>query len=238
MRVTGPPDEPTLARLYDELARIGAPAVGRRCRWAYRPKTHEALLTLAADMLRYDARLLSILLEYLLVHGLGLDPRKLREEMRSMQCPHALLVVGEFAKSASSEPELRYFCDYLAAGWARVTPPQRFFLDGHRPGSRMAQRQRAVNLKEYARWGFIGVERPSTSTTQKTRVGSYDATTRATVRRRLAERHAQFSVADYLSAVDHGISRQQAYLDLKNDPEFESTGRGRGARWQRVPPPE
>ena len=62
-----------LARLYHELARLGAPSVGERQPWRYRPKGREGLLALAGEMLRYDPRLLSILLQLLLEHWAALE---------------------------------------------------------------------------------------------------------------------------------------------------------------------
>jgi hypothetical protein len=49
----------------------------------------------------------------------------------------------------------------------------------------------------------------------------------------LSERRESFSIADYLSSVDHGISRQQALTDLNAYAAIEPTGQGRGARWRR-----
>lgn len=56
------PTDQELERLYYELARIGAPSVGRRQPWKYAPRDLEQLVVLACEMLRFDPRLLSILL--------------------------------------------------------------------------------------------------------------------------------------------------------------------------------
>lgn len=227
------PTQQDLERLYYELASIGAPSVGRRAEWSYEPEGREELVALAAEMLRYDPRLLSILLQLLLERWTELNPLTLRRIMRRMRWPQALLVVLEFARSATQDAELRYFADYLGAGTARVAPAERFFLDAERPGSRMARRKAGRNLKAYGRWGFIGTERPSTSVASKQLVGTLDAASRAFVRRQLADRRGEFALQEYLDAVGHSISRQRAYQDLRADPEFSVAGHGRGARWRR-----
>jgi hypothetical protein len=227
-----PPTEPELERLYHELAVLGAPSIGRRRTWPYRPRSREALLALAGEMLRYDARLLSILLQYLLAHWAEINPLQLRAAMRSMRWPQALLVVLEFAKAATSLPELRYLVDYLGAGFARVEPAERFFLDAERPSSRMAQRALGRNLQAYSRWGFIGHEKPIVDATTKRTVGRYDSETRLRILSELAATADSFSLVDYLAAVDYAVSRQQALIDLRSVPNLEPTGHGRGARWR------
>jgi len=226
-----PPTAEELERLYHELALLGAPSVGRRRRWAYGVASREALLALAGEMLRYDPRLLSILLEYVLKHHTELNPRALRREMGDMRWPQALLVVFEFARVAEDDRELRYMADYLGAGHERVNPAERFFLDVDRPASRTATRRAGRNLNPYKRWGFIGTERPTASVASKRLVGTSDSGSRALVRADLVRRHGSFTVADYLDALDHAISRQQAYQDLRADETLELRGRGRGARW-------
>lgn len=226
-----PPKEAELERLYHELAAIGAPSVGRKRAWGYRPRSREELLALAAEMLRYDARLLSILLQYMIASWSELNPLHMREALRKMRWPQAMLVLLEFAKSASDDPEFRYFADYVAAGFTRVEPAERFFLDAERPGSRMAQRSLGRNLQPYARWGFVGSEKPIADAATKRTVGRYDSGTRRRILSELAAAVEEFTLADYLAAVDHAISRQQALLDLRSSPQLSSSGHGRGARW-------
>lgn len=226
------PTEAELERLYYELAREGATSVGRKRPWPYRPKSLEALLALAGEMLRYDARLLSILLQFVLAHWQRINPLALRDQLRAMRWPQSFLVVLEFVKTATRDPELRYFTEYLAAGFSRVEPSERFFLDAERPGSRVAARRVGRNLAGYARWGFIGHERPIVDPITKRTVGRYDARTRQQIMQDLLARRGELTLSEYLSAVDHAISRQQALADLKRHPGLRVRGHGRGARWQ------
>lgn len=226
-----PPSEREIERLYYELAQRGGTSVGQKRPWPYRPDSFEALLVLASEMLRYDARLLSILVQLLLARWQDVNPVVLREQMRSMRWPQALLVVLAFAQEATDDPEFRYFAEYIAAGHKRIEPAERFFLDTERPGSRVAERRLGRNLAPYARWGFVASERPIADPVTKRALGRYDAQTRRNILRGLIERRSELTLADYLDAVDHAISRQQALADLRKSPELRPSGHGRGAKW-------
>ena len=226
------PTSRELERLYWELARLGAPSVGRKSPWRYNPRAPEALVALAGEMLRFDARLLSILLELLLRHWRELDAIVLRDRMHEMRWPQALCVVLDFAREASNDPELRYFAEYVCRGWPRIEPTERFFLGGDDPASRTAARKLGRNLRQYSRWGFVGTERQASDARTKRTVGRYDAATRRRILRDLVEREADVRVADYLEAVDRSITRQQALGDLRASG-LELTGHGRGAKWSR-----
>lgn len=227
------PTETDLERLYYELSRHGGTSVGRKRPWPYSPHSLEDLLVLAAEMLRYDPRLLSILLQLLLERWQELNPAVLRQRMRAMAWPQALLVVMEFVKAATRDSELRHWADYITAGWSRIEPAELFFMDMERPGTKTAARRLGRNLAAYARWGFVGSEKPIVDAVTKRTVGRYDAATRRHILSTLAERGEDFTLADYLHAVDHAISRQQALLDLQRSASLEVNGHGRGARWRK-----
>lgn len=227
-----PPTQPELERLYFELAQVGGTSVGQKRSWRYRPHSFEALLALACEMLRYDARLLSIMVQLFLLRWRDTHPLLLRDALHSMRWPQALLVVLEFAKEATDDSEFRYYADYLAAGFSRVEPAERFFLDAERPGSRTAERRMGRNLAGYSRWGFVGSERPIADPVTKRALGRYDARTRRAILHDLVERRRELTLADYLDAVDHAISRQQALADLRSSPDLRLEGRGRGAKWR------
>ncbi len=225
-----PPNTTDLERLYHELARRGAPAVGRASDWPYDLESDAHLLALAGDMLRYDPRLLSILLEWILKAWRTFDLIRVRQWMHRMRWPQALLVVLEFARQAErTDRELRYAIDYLGAGFAPLSPPERFFLGMDRPGSRRAQQRQHRTLAPYSRWGFLGVERPTADAFTKRTVGRYDASTRRRIARDLAAR-GPFTLSAYLDAVDNSITRQQARADLVA-AGLKLEGHGRGARW-------
>jgi hypothetical protein len=231
-----PPTQHELERLYYEIARVGGSSVGQKRSWPYRPKSLEALLVLAGEMLRYDARLLSVLLQWFLARWQELNPLAFRKLLHTARWPQAVLVVLEFAKGESKDPEFRYWAEYIAAGFPRIEPFERFFLDAERPGSRVAQRRMGRNLTPYARWGFVGSERPIADPVTKRALGRYDAQTRRAILHELIERRGELSLAEYLDAVDHAVSRQQALADLKDHRGLHVHGHGRGAKWRSLTP--
>jgi hypothetical protein len=220
-------------RLYFELGAAGARVGGKKRRWPYRPDGLEGLLALACDMLRWDPRLLSVLVQLLLARWADANPLLLRRRAAEMTCPQALAVVLAFTKIASGDPELARYADYVSAGWPRLSPAERFFLDAARPGSRAAERAVGRNLAPYARWGFVGTERPIADLATRRTLGRYDARTRRRILARLVERGEPFSMADYLDALDHAVTRQQALADLRACAGLALVGRGRGAVWKR-----
>lgn len=221
-----------LERLYYELATRGAPAVGRRRAWPYAPRTTEELLGLAGEMLRFDARMLSILVQFLLAHWESLNPSRVRQVMARMRWPQALCVALAFAKQAATEREFLLWADYVSKDWPRIRPAEQFFFDAPKAGTRMAKRRLGHNLKPYNDWGFVGRERPVVDPVTKRTVGRLDAPTRRRVAQSLAQRPDGFSLADYLHAIDYSVSRQQALADLRSLKGVQSSGHGRGARWE------
>jgi hypothetical protein len=185
-------------------------------------------------MMRYDPRLLSILVQWFAAYYDTLNPLQLRRELRQGHWPQSLLVVLEFTRLDRNDPEFDAFTKYVGAGFDRVEPAERFFFEMERPGSRSAARNLGRNLAPYARWGFVGQERPTVDPVSKRSLGRYDALTRRRILNDLIERYADFSMADYLSAVDHSVSRQQALADLRAHKTIAPLGAGRGARWRSV----
>jgi hypothetical protein len=221
-----------LSRLYHELAQLGATSVGERTDWPYAPENAEELLVLAAEMMRYDARLLDVLVQWLCADYRRFNPLRVRQEMRKMRWPQSLLVALEFAKLASSDQELHLFADYLSQGWSRIDPAERFFLETERPGTRRAARSLGRNLAPYARWGFLGQDRPVVDPVSKRTVGRYDSSTRRRILNDLLERNGELTMADYLSALDYSITRQQARKDFQTH-DLRASGHGPGAVWRK-----
>lgn len=225
-----PPTEDELARMYWELAKLGAPSGGAKRPWTYAQRSREGLICLAAEMCRYDARLLTILVAWLRESWAELNPLTLRVEMRRMRSPQALCVVLSFVRSGAVDPELRKLVAYVCSGVAPARPVERFFFDSERPGSRLAERHFGRSLVEYSRWGFVGLERPQTDVFQKTTVGRYNRASRVDVLRRLAKRRGEVTLTEYLAEIDQAISRPQAVKDARS-AGLLLRGTKRGGRW-------
>ncbi len=225
------PTEDDLARLYYELAQLGAPALGDKRAWTYCAQNKEDLIALASELSRYDARLMTILVQWLQKEWHTLNPLKLRHSMKTLRYPQTVCVVFTFLKMVTEDREFELLIDYVCASWTRVDPAERYFISGARPASHMAKRETNRNLSAYAHWGFIGTERPVANPINKAQVGRYDSFSRTRILLALAKERRSFALNDYLEALDGTISRQQALADLKRTDFLKLTGHGRGARW-------
>jgi hypothetical protein len=224
------PTDNELARMYWELAKLGAPGGGAQRPWPYKPRSREELISLASEMCRYDARLLTILVSWLRETWGALNPLALRVEMRRMRSPQAACVVLSFVRSAPADAELRKLVAYVCSGIPPARPVERFFFDSERPGSRLAERHFGRSLLEYSKWGYIGLERPQTDVFRKTTVGRYDRASRVDVLRRLAKRRGEVALSEYLAEIDGAISRPQAVKDARA-ASLLLRGTKRGGRW-------
>lgn len=220
-----------LSRLYYELARYGAPAIGMKKSWPYKTDSLEKLLALACDMVRYDPRLLGILIVFLQNSWNKVNPLKLRNELKHCQMPQAIGVIGEFVKSETKNNEIKYFFDYLTRGLEPVTG-QLFFIGTYSPGSRHLEKIARRGLKEYRKWGFLSMERPVVDLRTKRQIGSLSKESRLAILQSIV-RSGRVTIKEYLEAVGHSISRQQALSDIKSLKMLERKGRGRNAYWRR-----
>lgn len=228
------PTDDDLARVYFELAALGAQASGSRQDWPYAPANAEELICLAAQLARYDPRLLGILVELFVSRFDSFNPLLLRRAWPRMRFPQVLAVVLEFAVQARRDPELSLFARYVTQGIARLMPMTHFFVDDVRPGTKLAEARRGRSLTAYSRWGFSGVERPTVDAFRKTTVGRFDPDTRREILEALLARASARGVTlrEYLDAVGQSVSRQQAAVDLAA-AGLRVRGHGRGARWVR-----
>lgn len=227
----GIPNTAHLSRMYYELSKIGAQCVGSKKSWLYRPRGIEELVCLAADMSRYDPRLVTILARFFAVHWSKFNPTKVRSYYRLMDTAQTLSVISEFVlKHASPEAEAKYFFEYLQAGLKPV-PLQFYFHHLYLPGSTLADRAVQTPLAEYKRWGFLATESPIFDEKGRTQAGTFDVSSRRNVLNRLLSSSKEIRLSDYRAACGGRISRQQALLDLKKSNRVKMKGRRKGARW-------
>lgn len=225
------PTQEDLMRLYWELSLIGAQSIGEKKKWPYAYHSKEELLILACEMMRYDPRLLSILIIYIIEYWKEFNLFKLRQHCLQMKTPQGVGVLKEFILEYEKDLELKYFLDYLTKGLKPVSP-QLFFIGLFAIGSSKHELMAQRSLKQYLKWGFLGRERPLVNLTSKQAVGTYDLQTRKKIILNMLRTQKSFSLADYLKAIDHTISRQQALYDLKHCGNLKLVGHGRGAKWK------
>jgi hypothetical protein len=231
-----PLDDAELPRVYDELAKLGARAEGRRVKWRFGPLTPEEAVVLAAQVSRQDPRLLWVLVD-LLARGYDrFDPLKLRRALARARWPAALAVALEFARRAAPSTELDDVAGFVLA---RVPPArrERFFLGTRAFGGALARRDVEESLAEYARWGYFSREEPLAKELGAAMHGTLRRPERMNLLRRLATRQATITIRDYLEALRGRASRRQASRDLATAPFLVQVGATRGARYRLEPGP-
>lgn len=219
-----------LLRAYHELAALGASAVGKRRPWPYHPEDTEELLAICGELSRHDPRLFEILVNYLRDHWNQLDWLRLRRAVLKTPDPQTWGVIGELLDTTASDPERRNCFRFLTHGIARA-PTQYFYHLLYTPGSRMAARAMTHRLREFERWGFLASERPIVDPGQKRGAGRLSSKARQHILQDLMARRGKLQMRDYLAALPHPISRQQALTDLRSIPGLRRHGHGRGATW-------
>jgi len=224
------PTEENLMRLYYELSQIGAPCLGRRINWRLSFESKEELLGVAFEWLRYDPRLLSILILYLKEHYKNLNPYLLRLVLKNNKTPQTIGVVSEFLKKTHLDLELKFFLEYLTQGLGPRNN-ELFFFGLHSVGGEKEKETALKSLKEYSKWGFLGVEKPIVDLTTKETKGSYEPSYRKKILIQLLKREKKVTLSSYLGVLHNTISRQQALYDLKHFLKLKLVGKGRGSYW-------
>jgi hypothetical protein len=231
-----PRDERELARLYHELAAIGARVEGRRHRWRFGTPSPEETVVLAAQAARHDARLLWVVVELLARDWGRLNPLALRRAAQRARWPAALGVALEFARRAARSEELDDVARFVTAPLAPARG-ERFFLGAHAFGGAQARRDAEESLAEYKRWGYLGREEPFSKELGTGARGTIGRRERMNLLRRLAERRGEVTFPEYFAALRGRISPRQASRDLRDAPFLEREGRTRGARHRLREPP-
>ncbi len=226
----GIPSTHDLARMYYELARLGARTVGKKCAWRYNASSPETLLALAADMSRYDPRLFEALTQLLGRSWRQFSPLRVRDLFPRLQSPQVFGVIGAFVHHLDDSAECRYYFEYLTRGLVPV-PQQLFYHHLHAPGFPRALRSATETVAEFAKWGFLSEQGPVLTQANKGVAGTYTPAARHNILRRLLTARPTMQLREYLAAVQHSISRQQAVTDLKSFPGLRVRGHGRSARW-------
>lgn len=225
------PTEKHLNRLYFELSRLGAACVGKRSSWAYHPKNREEMLCLAADLSRYDPRLITILVRFVREQWKTFNPLLIRSHFKNMKTPQTIAVIVEFVRHQTrGDADVNYFCEYLQRG-LDPAPMQFYFHHLYRLGGMLAERAKEEPLTEYKRWGFLACEAPLFDEKTRTTTGTLDAPTRRNILKKLLTHQREIRMSDYLNVLDYAVSRQQALLDLKAFTGLKQIGSKKGARW-------
>ena len=109
-------------------------------------------------------------------------------------------------------------------------PTQLFYMNLALPNSKMTFRSTTENIQEFLDWGFLARTRPLIHIAgQRLQLGHFTSGARQNIISRLIAENPSLTLAHYLEAIDHSLSRQQALLDLKNHPQLKLKGSRRGS---------
>lgn len=219
-----------LLRAYHELAAIGASAIGENKPWPYQPESAEELLAICGELSRHDPRLVEILVNYIRDHWEQLNWLQLRRAILQVPSPQVWGVIGDLLHTATGNAELRNCFRFLMNG-VPTAPTQYFYHLLYTPGSPMADRAMTHRLKEFERWGFLASERPIVDQGQKLGTGRLSRAARQQLLHQLLAERGKLQIRDYLAALPHPISRQQALADLRSIHGLRHHGHGRGSTW-------
>jgi hypothetical protein len=99
------------------------------------------------------------------------------------------------------------------------------------PGSELALREASESLAEFKLWGFLSRECPVVDSTVRKTAGALPLASRQQILKRLLRQNPRVTTGEYLNALSHRVSRQQAIADLHAFPDLTLAGAGRGSRW-------
>lgn len=219
-----------LLRAYHELAALGASAAGKHKPWSYHPDGTEELLAICGELSRHDPRLFEILINYMRDHWENIDWLKLRRDILQTPSPQVWGVIGELLHTSTGDAEIRNCFRFLMHG-VPATPTQHFYHLLYTPGSLLAARAMTHRLREFERWGFLASERPIMDQGQKLGTGRLSSRARQQILQQLITQRGHLQIRDYLAALPHPISRQQALTDMRSIPGLRRRGHGRGSTW-------
>jgi hypothetical protein len=226
-----PEGEAETARLYHELASLGARVEGRRARWRFGRPSPEEVLVLAAQASRREPRLLWALVELLARRYDRFDPLRLRRAAARARWPATVAVALEFARRAAPSEELDAWARLVTSAVAPARG-ERFFLGTRAFAGAQARRDAEESLAEYRRWGYLGREAPFAKELGARAHGTLGPAERRNLLRRIAARRGVVTLAEYLEALAGRASRRQASRDLAAADFLARVGRTRGARWR------
>jgi len=226
-----PEGEAEIARLYHELAAIGARVEGRKAPWRHGKPAPEELLVLAAQAARREPRLLWALVELLARAYDRFDPLRLRRAALRARWPATVAVALEFARRAAPSEELEAWSRLVTSAIAPARG-ERFFLGTRAFAGEQARRDAEESLSEYRRWGYLGREEPFAKELGLRAHGTLGPAERRNLLRRIASRRGVVTLVEYLEALGGRASSRQASRDLASADFLVREGRTRGARWR------
>lgn len=217
--------------LYARLANCGARVFAERSGTLLKELSEEEVLCAAAEQSRFDYRLLYVLVALMAEHFDRFHPFRLRDAMKGVRTPAVWGVIGEFARKIQRDPNLDRFSEILEEDLQPAS--MQMFVSAFRaprPEKMLAVAEKTSD--EFSKWGFYSDEIPILKELKpKGKIGTYSQVTRRRILKNLFRAQRRVGVADYLEAVGHSISRQQAHKDLVSYPRVKTISDRRGRKY-------
>lgn len=228
------PSNSALHELYVYWAARGAPFVidSKTTESQFeRNLSLEEALVLSLHWGRSDWRLLEGLLVWLWDRWRLPHPSTLNKIIHTSAQPAVWGVIFEWTLLRSSE-----MSDAHRAFWILVLEDikpaagELFFREGKIQSFQKTRRLLIHQLPLYERWGFMGDQLPSIGAWKRLKKEPGPAVRKRILRDLLLR--GTVTLSSYLEALDHSISRQTAWRDLRSFKKLSARGRTRSRRYQ------
>ena len=231
--ITFPLSPKERASLYYELGKLGAFCGGEPLVRHFENLTANQLLSIACEESRFDPRLLGILIDYFSKHYRQINPFGLAKAIQKIATPQTLGVISEFAKKTHSSSDLKAFFDIVLRD-IHPSPIQIYFNTQVRPRVKIITKKILYTPNEFRKWGFFSDIDPYLKEFRpKKAYWTFTSKDRQKILDDLMAQGEKFRMKDYLRALGGSITRQQAFIDLKNRKDLKKIGKNRGRVYQR-----
>lgn len=218
--------------VYERLARMGARVfTPRRSHGVFQDAQDGEIVALAAEQSRFDYRLLYILVAFLAESFETLHPFHLREAIKKMRTPAVWGVILGFARKLNRSSELEALSRILLSG-IDPAPPQLYYMTQRLPKPNEDLKIVLKTPSEFSGWGFYSDEIPILKElAPEGAKGTFSKEARLRILKDLLIGKKRIAVSDYLEALAHAVSRQQAHKDLILFPRIKFSSDRRGRRY-------
>lgn len=214
--------------LYFTLSKNGAFCVGEKRGKQFDQLPLEQLLAIACEDSRFSPRLLGVLIDFFARQYRSINPFALAAARRAIPTPQTLGVVGAFACNLCEDADLHAFFEIVLRD-LKPAPWQYYYNSQTRPRPEQRADELIFSPLEFKKWGFWSNMDPFLKERRpKATPWKFSPESRQAILRDLLAKHRRIQMGDYLSALGHSISRQQAYLDLQSMKGVRKVGEKRG----------
>lgn len=193
-------------------------------------------LGLYSQWVRFDPRLAELLTYWVSRHWRSVNSFELNAALAAQPWPAAMAVILEQVRAfLVKRPEREAFTLWQKAV-THGCPKARFemfFIGTMAPGGKLMRRAAEAPHRSFVKWGYLGADvfvNKASAGTAKTLVPQDQ---RLAVLDALFKKKLRITVTDYRQALNGGVSRRQAELDLKNAAGVRAHGNTRARTYTR-----